>query len=248
VRIQRFPRPSGNIVGKRRRNIPASTDLQLGWFITEEIAVADVNGDGKPDVLLSNYCADSSCQSNGVISVLLGDGKGGFAPPQNYSSGGNLAEALALADFNGDGKLDVVVYSPCAPGVGRGTCEAGQVNGVMGVLLGKRRRYFPGCFDCGVKFEWFAYGCGLQWFHCEQLWISGRRMFLYTMTEVVARRKRLCRERGLSRRAASHSFIGFNSVPRRAHSTFEQDSQDLKGLPRKPQPHPVFAQFSRLKI
>jgi hypothetical protein len=136
VRIQRFPRPSGNIVGKRRRNIPASTDLQLGWFITEEIAVADVNGDGKPDVLLSNYCADSSCQSNGVISVLLGDGKGGFAPPQNYSSGGNLAEALALADFNGDGKLDVVVYSPCAPGVGRGTCEAGQVNGVMGVLLG----------------------------------------------------------------------------------------------------------------
>ena len=29
---------------------------------------------------------------------------------------------------------------------------------------------------------------------------------------------------------------------------FDQDGQDLKGLSRKPQPHPVFTQFSRLGI
>ena len=38
---------------------------------THDIAVADVNADGNPDVMTTNA-------NDNTISVLLGDGKGGF--------------------------------------------------------------------------------------------------------------------------------------------------------------------------
>jgi hypothetical protein len=74
----------------------------------ESIAVADVNGDGKPDLLVANQCTSQGCtQDHGVVGVLLGNGDGSFQPVVNYS-GGNHTSGLAVADVNGDGKLDVV--------------------------------------------------------------------------------------------------------------------------------------------
>jgi Bacterial Ig-like domain (group 3)/FG-GAP-like repeat len=110
----------------------------------EAVAVADVNGDGRLDLVVANVCA--SVDSNGdctivnaVVSVLLGNGDGSFQTAITYASGGQLATSVALADLNGDGRLDIVVANDCpshSPSDGPGDlCQFDQYS-VVGVLLG----------------------------------------------------------------------------------------------------------------
>src|SRR5208337_695820 len=74
------------------------------------VAVADVNGDGKPDVVVANWCAYSSCTVPGNnVGVLLGKGDGSFQTAVVYPSGGLYADSVVVADVNGDGKPDLVV-------------------------------------------------------------------------------------------------------------------------------------------
>ena len=72
-----------------------------------DIAVADMNGDGNLDLVIANT-------GTPYISILLGDGKGGFRPsphsPFSTQSHPHV-HGVAVADFNGDGKLDVVTDS-----------------------------------------------------------------------------------------------------------------------------------------
>ncbi len=78
------------------------------------VATGDLNGDGKLDLVIANFDA-------GKISVLLGQGDGGFASPVDYPVGKQPAFVL-MADVNGDGKLDVVVCN--------------EADGTLSVLLG----------------------------------------------------------------------------------------------------------------
>jgi hypothetical protein len=66
------------------------------------VAVADVNGDGKPDIAVTNW-------SSNTVGVLLGNGDGTFQPVVTYNSGGQNPLGVAIADVNGDGKPDIVV-------------------------------------------------------------------------------------------------------------------------------------------
>ncbi|CAF4180936.1 unnamed protein product, partial [Rotaria magnacalcarata] len=66
-----------------------------------EVASADVNGDGKPDIIVAN------CNSNNV-GVLLNIGNGTFAAQTTYSAG-TCSTCVAAADVNGDGKPDIIV-------------------------------------------------------------------------------------------------------------------------------------------
>jgi hypothetical protein len=66
------------------------------------VAVADFNGDGKPDLVVANRV------NVGTLSVLLGRGDGSFAAPVPYPVGG-FPVAVAVGDFNGDGKPDLAV-------------------------------------------------------------------------------------------------------------------------------------------
>jgi hypothetical protein len=73
------------------------------------IAVADVNADGLADLIVAN-------EGSNNISVLLGNRGGGFSPasgspfavgvPDAY---GYLPDAVAVGDFNGDGKPDLAI-------------------------------------------------------------------------------------------------------------------------------------------
>jgi hypothetical protein len=67
--------------------------------------VADFNGDGNLDLALAQG------NGNNKISVLLGNGDGTMQPVVQYASGFRYPEtsALGVADFNRDGKLDLVV-------------------------------------------------------------------------------------------------------------------------------------------
>jgi uncharacterized protein (DUF2141 family) len=76
-------------------------------YISYSVAIADVNHDGKPDLLVANYCLDFSCESSSVV-VLLGNGDGTFQPGTAYASG-YASTSLAVADLNGDGHPDLVV-------------------------------------------------------------------------------------------------------------------------------------------
>ncbi len=67
------------------------------------VAVGDFNGDGKPDLAISNV-------ASGNVTVLLGNGTGGFtAAPGSPFAVGAYPESVAVADFNADGKLDLAV-------------------------------------------------------------------------------------------------------------------------------------------
>ena len=72
---------------------PAVTYLSGGYY-TQTVAVADVNGDGKADILVVNDCTSpTNCfytVGDGSVSVLLGNGDGTFQPAVAYDSGGEF--------------------------------------------------------------------------------------------------------------------------------------------------------------
>ncbi len=99
------------------------------------VAVADVNGDGKPDILVANQGSGGTML--GTVSVLLGNGDGTFQAATSYGTGGSFIYSLVVGDVNGDGKLDLVV------------ANAGSNSNTVGVLLG----HGDGTFATAVTYD-----------------------------------------------------------------------------------------------
>jgi hypothetical protein len=82
-----------------------------------DLAVADLNGDGIPDLIVVNH-------DSGDLSILFGRGDGTFAPEQRVDAT-TAPFALAVGDLTGNGISDLVVLDS----------TAGPIQGV--VLLGR---------------------------------------------------------------------------------------------------------------
>jgi len=76
------------------------------------VVAADFNGDGITDLAIS--CGGYNHAGQGIV-IMLGKGNGGFEQPVLYAAGPTPA-SLGTADFNGDGKLDLVVADNGSPG------------------------------------------------------------------------------------------------------------------------------------
>ena len=85
-----------------------------GGTATESVAAADVNKDGKVDLVVAiQNAANGSTLAHGLVGVLLGNGDGTFQAPATYDSAGNSPFSLAITDLNDDGKLDIAVANYC---------------------------------------------------------------------------------------------------------------------------------------
>lgn len=74
-----------------------------------DIAIGDMNADGRPDlVLTSNFSGLPATPP--IVSVLLGDGAGGFGARTDFQTAPGPGQ-LALGDLNRDGSLDLAVVS-----------------------------------------------------------------------------------------------------------------------------------------
>jgi hypothetical protein len=96
-----------------------------------QFVVGDFNRDGKADVASPNCC---HAANRGSIGISLGNGDGTVQPAVNYPAV-TFTEWMTIADFNGDGKLDLAASGGelgILLGNGDGTFQASRtVNGVI---------------------------------------------------------------------------------------------------------------------
>jgi hypothetical protein len=115
---------NGNGTFEMGRHYSLGKATGAAWDVIP-LAIADVNGDGRPDVVTSWGLR---------MFVLLGRGDGTLGPAHAFvadahgANGDGAILSLALHDLNGDGRLDVVA----------GGLEGVNLpNGILSVLLGR---------------------------------------------------------------------------------------------------------------
>jgi hypothetical protein len=80
------------------------------WSTPEAAVVADLNGDGIPDIASPASFLDK-------VSVFVGQGKGKFAGPVDFALPEDSAPwGITAGDFNGDGRPDLAVADETDPG------------------------------------------------------------------------------------------------------------------------------------
>jgi len=91
--------------GNGNGTFQAATDVTVGSYALYasapyDIAEGDLNHDGVPDLVVTDWRANT-------VSVLLGNGDGTFQPPVSYAVG-TSPYGVVLADLTGDGALDII--------------------------------------------------------------------------------------------------------------------------------------------
>jgi hypothetical protein len=139
---------AGVLLGNAKGNFQKALQVLPVGYNPHSAAIGDFNHDGKLDLAVTADCVSfSSCGNEGIVSVLLGKGNGTFRSPVVYPSGGNGPFSLDVGDFNGDGKLDLVIANFCSTS---GTCD----NGFFKVLFGNG----DGTFQPAVNYSSGGYG------------------------------------------------------------------------------------------
>jgi hypothetical protein len=109
-----------------------ATDFNLDEQEPLSVTSADFDGDGNSDLATADFRQPSS------VSVLLGDGSGGFGPKTDFTVGGGPEEVIS-ADFDGDGDPDAATANSDAA--------------TVSVLLGTGSGAFGSRSDLTVRFH-----------------------------------------------------------------------------------------------
>ncbi len=107
------------------------------------VAAADLNNDGKADVVVGDA---------GGVAVFLGNGNGTFQAPVYYATTFDK-QYVAIGDFNGDGIPDIVFAG------GIFNAGTGLTTGVVGVLLGNG----DGTFQARSRWIFLWHCCSRRW-------------------------------------------------------------------------------------
>jgi uncharacterized protein (TIGR03437 family) len=102
------------------------------------LSIADVNGDGKPDLVLGPYTLISSLS----VAVLLGNGDGTFQTPIASALNRVDSPQIAVGDLNGDGRADAFVTGTSIPGGRTYQQLLGNADGSMSLTVSKESYKF----------------------------------------------------------------------------------------------------------
>ncbi len=124
------------LLGRGDGTFEPQTTWAVGRF-PSDLAVGDVNGDGIPDLVVSN----KGLVGEGIedtVSVLIGNGDGTFRTQVKYTTGGR-PDRVSIADMNKDGLADLVTVNREGPvGMPR---NVSILFGLGGGAFGSRQDY-----------------------------------------------------------------------------------------------------------
>ncbi len=135
--------------------LPATSVDLAGGGVGDRIAVGDLNGDGNLDLAITpDLSAPESYPNVDGITLLFGDGQGGFPQVGGFLAGEYLTD-IDTADFNGDGIPDLVTtegFDGSGQTVPVGLCESAspRVPVFLGSAIGTFTQQLP-CLYAGRR-------------------------------------------------------------------------------------------------
>jgi hypothetical protein len=122
------------LLGRGDGTFHTTPDITIGEW-PQSVTVGDFNGDGHVDLAAANGGNSYPDGTSDSVSIILGVGDGTFRSAQKFRVG-DFPSSVTVADFNGDGRLDLVTANGGSDAVsillgrGNGTFRAAQDFGV----------------------------------------------------------------------------------------------------------------------